>query len=220
MVAFIEYVVQHFYFVIIVVGILVSMLNKSRKNAPRGGRMPDFGGGPGPLRPGPQGQRQSGQERQRSEFDPDREPVQPEYPRSDRQQGDRNPLPSGQMNRQMPRQPQRRQSPEAQPSAEWPDSQMSTFPSPEDDSALPTVRSESRTSSRSGSRERPIAAFERALESVSAGSSSGPYEQSVDTMSVRAGKPFRMPEGEELRRAFVLAEVLGPPRSRRPLRRP
>lgn len=30
---------------------------------------------------------------------------------------------------------------------------------------------------------------------------------------------FRMPEGDELRKAIILAEVLGPPRSKRPLRR-
>lgn len=29
---------------------------------------------------------------------------------------------------------------------------------------------------------------------------------------------FRMPEGEELRRAIVVAEILGPPRSKRPFR--
>lgn len=36
----------------------------------------------------------------------------------------------------------------------------------------------------------------------------------------RAGGPFRMPEGGELQRAFVLSEVLGPPRAKRPFRKP
>ncbi|REE93047.1 hypothetical protein A8990_102133 [Paenibacillus taihuensis] len=35
----------------------------------------------------------------------------------------------------------------------------------------------------------------------------------------QASAAFRTPQGEELRRAFVMAEVLGPPRSKRSLRR-
>ncbi|WP_308638856.1 hypothetical protein [Paenibacillus silvisoli] len=34
-----------------------------------------------------------------------------------------------------------------------------------------------------------------------------------------ASDAFRVPQGEDLRRAFVMAEVLGPPRSKRPLRK-
>lgn len=44
------------------------------------------------------------------------------------------------------------------------------------------------------------------------------FSNAADLQPVREVETFRMPEGEELRRAIIVAEILGPPRSKRPFR--
>ncbi|CAH1214112.1 hypothetical protein PAECIP111893_03774 [Paenibacillus plantiphilus] len=39
-----------------------------------------------------------------------------------------------------------------------------------------------------------------------------------DMQPAREAEAFRMPEGDELRKAIIVAEILGPPRSKRPYR--
>lgn len=69
------------------------------------------------------------------------------------------------------------------------------------------------------SRTSPFASESRTPSTLTAVSN---RPRPVSPPAKQAGKTssgFAMPEGDELRRAIVLAEVLGPPRSKRPLRR-
>ncbi|QHW30436.1 hypothetical protein GZH47_05955 [Paenibacillus rhizovicinus] len=172
---------SNFYIVVIIVGFLLTMLNKARgKQNPGQNRMPTFGGGTADR---PQASRL------------DQRQPQPERPQH---------IPAGQPQRPSQRDnAQRRQTAPAQSGVYQSQREL--------------------TSGEGESMEMPVAGtLTRALEAqrleeskpkAPAGSLSGKAAPSgTDT------DPFRMPQGDQLRQAFIMAEVLGPPRSKRPLR--
>ncbi|QYR20140.1 hypothetical protein KZ483_20080 [Paenibacillus sp. sptzw28] len=158
----IQFILKNFFVVIVIVGFIVSLLNKARKGSTPNNRMPDFGGGP--LIP--QAQRQKPLE-QRPANRPAAQPAAASTVR---------PATLSQSS-------YRGMSSEEGESMEYPPS--SQIPAEE---RAPTLR--------------------RNLT---------PEHSSVPTVS-QDPAPFRLPV-DELRRAVVLAEVLGPPRSKRPLGR-
>ncbi|SFS86077.1 hypothetical protein [Paenibacillus sp. BC26] len=51
------------------------------------------------------------------------------------------------------------------------------------------------------------------------GNDRAPLPKAAHLEQPKQAESFRVPQGDELRRAFILAEVLGEPRSKRPLRK-
>ncbi|MBM7565647.1 hypothetical protein [Paenibacillus sacheonensis] len=176
---------SNFYVVIIIVGFLLTMLNKSRgKQNPGGNRMPPFGGGAGgrPTAAQPQPER----------------PQQPERPRPVLAQAERRPA------------EQRRQTSEqgrptggmlntlkAQPSGEG-----ISMEHPED--LGPALYDWS---------------IDEKKAPVSPPKPAGSAMPAASKRQAPQGASFHMPKGKELRQAFILSEILGPPRSKKPLQR-
>ncbi|MFB9325479.1 hypothetical protein ACFFSY_06040 [Paenibacillus aurantiacus] len=158
----IELLLENIYIVIVVVGFLLSLLSKARKQG-RGGRMPSFGGDPSSMRP-----EQAGSGRSREE----------EPPRM----------------------------------SDWEeDSAARTYGAPSDapEASIPEVRKPVPT---------PRIPRKTTMPKPAVGGNlpSGTKAQ----FTRRQDGSFPIPSSDELKRAVVLAEVLGPPRSKRPLRRP
>jgi hypothetical protein len=159
----IQFILKNFFVVIVIVGFIVSMLNKTRKGNTPSNRMPDFGGGP--LIPQPQRQKPI---EQRPAGRPMSQPPEPTVSRPAVSQ----PSYSGRM------------SSEEGESFEYP--------------SMPQT----------AAAERPSTVRRNFI----------PEQTNAFSMTEKQAE-FRRPSGDELRRAVILAEILGPPRSKRPLRR-
>ncbi|AZN40472.1 hypothetical protein [Paenibacillus albus] len=70
-----------------------------------------------------------------------------------------------------------------------------------------------------GTLQRALAAERPAAETGGRQAGAKRQQEAQLPQRTQGGTAFRTPQGEELRRAFVMAEVLGPPRSKRSLRR-
>ncbi|MBW7473708.1 hypothetical protein K0T92_02990 [Paenibacillus oenotherae] len=96
----------------------------------------------------------------------------------------------------------------------------------QDYSQMPPVPElSSRSEGRAGSEEERHAHSEILTQAIAADRASAfrpgnlaSTRNAADLTATREAEPFRMPEGEELRRAIVVAEILGPPRAKRPYR--
>ncbi|SEN09367.1 hypothetical protein [Paenibacillus sp. OV219] len=70
-----------------------------------------------------------------------------------------------------------------------------------------------------GTLQRALAAERPAAVAVGGRPTAAARQPAEVPQRAQGSTAFRTPQGEELRRAFVMAEVLGPPRSKRTLRR-
>ncbi|NBD22857.1 hypothetical protein [Paenibacillus glycinis] len=171
---------SNIYIVIIVVGFLLTLLNKARgKQNPGGNKMPPFGGGGTTGRPAA---------RPLSE-----RPAQPERPR--------------QRDTGLPAQPRPAESRMQSPAAEAESPLRGSLYAPEEPASGEGVSSEFMES------RLPGRTMEAAVPQSKGRMIAAPSPSSGGSDS------FRVPQGNELRQAFIMAEVLGPPRSKRPLNR-
>ncbi|MFC4103970.1 hypothetical protein [Paenibacillus xanthanilyticus] len=159
----IELLLENIYIVIVVVGFLLSMLSKARKQG-GGSRMPSFGGEPTAMRPNPAG---SGRSR---EEEPERMSDDWEEDSATRTYG----------------------APRAEPEASVPEVRHTL--------QAPPVRHKPGHTKPAG-RENP-------------------HATASNRSTRRRDGAFPLTQADELKRAVVMAEILGPPRSKRPLRRP
>ena len=167
---FIQFIVKNFFIVIVVVGFIISLLNKVRKgNAGSDNRMPNFGGNPPLPKMNPQQRRQPMQTRQQDASRPERSAMNAE--------------------------------PRISPSL-----------------ASPAVKTDAQYTRPLAAERLPEDAIATAYAEAEGGFAKPRQRAAASAPAERP--PFRMPEGDELRRAVVLAEVLGPPRAKRPFRRP
>ncbi|SFI61523.1 hypothetical protein SAMN02799624_01649 [Paenibacillus sp. UNC496MF] len=183
---------SNIYVVIIIAGILLSLLNKARgRQNPGGNRMPPFGGGP------------AGRPQARPQAD---RPAQPQRPQA----------------RPVPQQ--------AKPRPETVRPSGASVAPPETSGPLggSVYTSHLKPSGGSASAEAAGAELtgetllgraleaERAAEARPKPSAGSPLPASARPQP--GGASFRAPRGQDLRQAFVMSEVLGPPRSKRPLK--
>ncbi|SDW88381.1 hypothetical protein [Paenibacillus sp. CF384] len=161
----IKLLVSNIYVVIVLVGFLLTLVNKMRTNKPGNpapNRMPTFGGEPPLRRPG---------------APPiDARPVQPQRQAVQQRPVERTPEPQQGVYKSKFNAPG-----EEGVSSEYADTDL-----------LRTVQ--------------PVRGNDRA-----------PLPKAAHIEQTKQADAFRVPQGDELRRAFILAEVLGEPRSKRPL---
>ncbi|QHT60291.1 hypothetical protein GXP70_10305 [Paenibacillus lycopersici] len=172
---------SNIYIVVIVIGFLLSVLNKARGKQRQGSNgMPTFGGGP------------NGRQQARP---PEERPAQPE---------------------------RRRAAPQAQPQRDAVPAPATAGPMGGSVYTSPMTRDGGRQlrDADPSLLERTLEAEKLASDKLNPGAGTRPASavSKAGPASQPQGASFRAPQGRELRQAFIMAEVLGPPRSKRPLR--
>lgn len=183
-------VFSNIYIVIIIVGFLFSVLRKAGGKGNQPNRMPTFGGGP------------SDRSQQRQEARQSQPPLSPET---------------------IPAQPQRAQSRTVQSAQPRPIARSETgrtasetFGGSMYTSAQQSVTGEGRSSDLRETSVLAKALEAQKLESLQPQSATTSKAKAAAATTASRGDSFHMPQGKDLRRAFVMAEVLGPPKSKRP----
>lgn len=173
----IQFLFSNIYVVIVVVGFLFTMINKTRGKQNPTNRMPSFGG-------------------EQTRRQPAQPPAETRAPQPERRQEQRSVT----------------QVPAAAPA---PAPLYTTQMKPRGD-MIPSQPEEQDRMQRTLHAERSAAVQSGRPSTLPAARQP---ETQPQQRSVQGGTAFQTPQGEELRRAFVMAEVLGPPRAKRSLRR-
>ncbi|WP_274651910.1 hypothetical protein [Paenibacillus humicola] len=197
--AIVQFIVHNFFIVIVVIGFVLSLLNKARRGNTRSGpRMPNFGGNP-PL---PKGPRQLTGQPGHS-----RPPV---TARQDAAWPERRETTAMPTERPAMTAPDRPSMPIERPAMTTPERPpMTSYSSAAQHDAQADVQT-------SGGWEIGVERTSAAAAPAAVLPGRGRPSAAADSSS-RA--PFRLADRGELQRAVVLAEVLGPPRSKRPFQR-
>ncbi|WP_027091132.1 hypothetical protein [Cohnella thermotolerans] len=215
--AIIEFLIRHYYVVIVVVGLVYGMFfRKSPLEKPNPNRrMPDFGGG-GELRR-PRQAPPGGSARKRAAEETAR-PAAPGPERSPGPEGEPLPLGRSERERTLPRS---ERSPESRPRPGWLEARPAELPPQRTEAEQRPSRSAAAPSDAPATTvSRPADGLGVAARLEEAERTRESPARSIGELPASAAEApgIRLPR-DEWSRAVVLAEILGPPRARKPYRR-